>query len=254
MSIDPTLLTKKLRIGMNRPSLDCLPLKVRSRIEDMWRVESVVCGHPLNVLDAERRKRLLWDSTNLGTRLVSIASSRIIDGAEQRKFQQQFDDIAMKNVVPPDEASEDTQLYVENSLSQTAADRLGFECALVFLHMALEQLPHGDDALRSDPLLHCLVRLRNLTVHLKSLDVARSDYHAALVVEDDPSVQPIRIVLRETWFITVGHQDLMQTRGPKDEPLFQWFQAICDKYPASMVIQAAVERLCAHFEKAGTCE
>src|SRR5260370_26588385 len=246
---DEIALSDELRIKQHRPSLDKLPPQVAERIRDMWRVGGMVSGFTYNSRRHERLKQARDRQHSLFGKARRLCRNLLLPPGVCRpeaiaNFETELKALDEEYWEMPSidaESGPFGSVEVDRLVSVTDNDsaRLARECEIAFMHAALELMPKGDKCeVEKIPLLHCFRRLRNVVLHYRQLDVRQEEVKAKLIDDDKPGRQ-IAMLITDSWFLIVKPEDMEATRGESAPALFSWFRAICDKYPAWFLLQAA---------------
>ena len=218
-----------------------LPSEVGKRIEDMWKAGYILSEY---VRDKQFRDTLYsgfneihglcrsnsWHGDHNCEKCLSLADSI------ESKLYPKYDDNS------DFDCDQIVDIHKKAQVTPRTCNRLSVEVQLTFFRRAIETLPKEDKSLlEKDPLVNCLRRMRNIAIHHKNIDVKHRCFEAKL------SGVKIRF-LPGLWFFKVSAKDLVSKRKPKlDLEVAEWFERQCEKWPADLLLNAAVERLCAHF-------
>jgi hypothetical protein len=245
----PLLPEKLPNIPNDKLDLSSLPSELAARLEDMWRL-NLLNDYP-RVLTARDHLR-----KSLGE-LYHFAFQCLLDPQQQHvlpqngqerlaKLQELYHAGVAYYVVPVTPAFDVNRFY---KATVEDCSRLTCECQLALFHSALESLPKAEKNAIGDnyPLIHCMRRARNFTLHHRPLDTTQRDFEAKLIDEGNPNDRPIKINFAGSWFLVVEAESLAKTEAPKRDDWFLWFQNICSKHPVWWLLQAAEVYLVDYF-------
>ena len=218
-----------------------LPSEVGKRIEDMRRAGYILSEY---VRDKQFRDTLYsefnkirslcrsnsWHGDHNCDECFSLADSI------ESKLYPKYDDNS------DFDCDQTVDIYRKLHVTPRICNRLSVEVQLMFLRRAIEALSKKDKSLlEKDLLIDCLRHMRNIVVHRKNIDVKHKYFEATA------SGVKMRF-FPGLWFLQVSAKDLQsETRPNLNSEVAEWFERQCAKWPVDFLLDAAVERLCAHF-------
>jgi hypothetical protein len=230
-----------------KPDLSPLPSAVANRLEDMWRVGAILSRRFYDKCEADH---LRGELKEVRATLIRHAMARSPDG--NAALDEAFKAPSHYNYQHTKEEFE-ARFKLNNWVDTThnECNRLACEVELVFFQMAVELLPDKRRFLDQLPLLDCLRRVRNVSVHHKPLSFSSDEFLCAFTYESHPSVPPIKIRQTEAWYLDVQPSDLEKSYGPPLNPdVANWFVRQADRLPLSYLLNVAVVQLSEDFTTA----